>query len=61
MHFGGKIIKQKLQDTPILVGEGHVLYPKSGSGRTWAWCASGAMVLHFQGEFINKSCNACSK
>ena len=52
MHFGGKIIKQKLQDTPILVGEGHVLYPKSGSGRTWAWCASGAMVPHFHRDFI---------
>ena len=26
--------------------------PKSGSGRTWAPCPSGAMVTHYEGEFI---------
>ena len=49
MHFGKNFIKQKSQGTSNLVRVGH---PKSGSGRTWAPCPSGAMVTHYEGKFI---------
>ena len=52
VHFGKNFIKQKLQGTPNLVGVGHLLDPKSRSGRTWAQCPSGAMVSHSQRDFI---------
>ena len=52
VRFGENFIKQKLQGTPDLVGAGHFLGPKSGSGRTWAPCLSGAMFTHYEGEFI---------
>ena len=48
VHFGVKFITQKLLVTPNLVTVGHLIGSKSGSGRTWPWCASG----DFQGEFI---------
>ena len=47
-----RFVKQKLQGAPDLVGAGHLLGPKSGSGRTWTPCPSGAMVTHYEGEFI---------
>ena len=50
--FGENFIKQKLQGTPDLVGQVTSLGPKSGSGRTWAPCPSGAMVTHYAGELI---------
>ena len=49
-HFGEKFIQQKLLGTPNLVGI--VTSLDTRSGRTWARCASGAMVPHFEGEFI---------
>ena len=48
VHFGKNFIKQKLQGTPDLVGVGHFLGPKSGSGKTWAPCP-GDMVNHYEG------------
>ena len=52
VHFGKNFIKQKLQGAPDLVGRVTFLGPKSRSGRTWAPCTSGAMVTHYEGEFI---------
>ena len=52
MRFGWNFIKQKLLGTQNLVGVSHLIGPNSGSGRTWARCASGAVVLHFHREFI---------
>ena len=52
VRFGKNFIKQKLQGTPDLVGQVTFSGPKSGSGRTWAPCPSGAMVTHYEGEFI---------
>jgi len=45
-------MKQKLLGRSVL-GGGRIIFlgPKSGSGRTWAPCASGAMVNHFQATF----------
>ena len=59
VHFGKNSLKQKWLGTPNYCsrrdgvgGRSPFLDPKSGSGRTWVWCASGALVSHFQGEFI---------
>ena len=52
VRFGENFIKQKLQGTPDLVGRVTFLGPKSGSGRTWAPCPSGAMVTHYEGQLI---------
>ena len=37
---------------PNIVGWVTFVDPKSRSGRTWAWCSSGAVVLDFQGDII---------
>ena len=44
--------RYKLQGAPDLVRAGHILGPKSGSGRTWAPCPSGAMVTLIALELI---------
>ena len=54
MRFGKNFIKQKLQGAPDLVDCIIFLDPKSRSGRIWAQCASGAVVPHFQEEFIKQ-------
>ena len=43
-------IGMKFGTEVVLKGEGSWGFPKSGSGRTWAPCPSGAMVAHYEGE-----------
>ena len=52
VHSGKNFIKQKLLGIPKLAGTFTFFEPKSGSGRTWAPCPSGAVVTHYEGEFI---------
>ena len=50
--FWQKLYKTKVAGPPDLMGAGHLLDPKFGSGRTWIPCPSGTMVTHYEGEFI---------
>ena len=49
LHFG----KNKSCSAPLIQwGRVTCLGPKYGSGRSWAPCSSGAMVTHYEEEFI---------
>ena len=54
MHFGEYFIKQKLQGTPDLVRAGHIYGPQIWIQKDLGPCPSGAMVTHYEGEFITQ-------
>ena len=52
IHSLNRETRQKFYKTKV-VGKDH--FSGGGSGRTWAPCASGAMVSHFKAKFITQN------